>query len=386
MNDPDSNDTHDFSVRRNAPPVMSNTTPATTTVKTNYENIRTFSVDVADANSDTLTYTWTLNGIASIYLADSTTGSGTQAIFSPDASLLGTHTIQVVADDGTETAVESWTVTVNYFSNECNNLSAGEICTLVGGPGIGSGLIPGTDDKFIKVYPTDVEDDGNGNLFIADIRSHVVWFHNRSNADVTVLSRVVPAGQIVAVVGNGATGYGTDGASNNNYQLYNPFSIAWDPVNGRLFIANYSLHRVVTVNSDGSAHHYVCSGSSANNASVHIEGGAASANACRFPSGIAYDSVNQRLFVAAYDQHYIKYFDVSDADPANWLSYMLVGQSNAGGSVVGGAADGATGPGLTAAQSNRPWALDVGPNETYTAQVLVVLIRIGKLFLFKFGA
>lgn len=365
VSDPDSSDSRTFNVKRNAPPVISNPSPNLSSLKINAASIRTFSVDVNDANGDSLTYTWRLNGSTNASLSGSSTGTGTQAIFSPNTDLLGTHTIEVIASDGVETASRSWTVQVNLFSEACNNLAAGQICTLIGSPGLGSGLMPASQGDRIKVYPSDIEEDELGNLFIADHLSDVVWYYNRSGSAVNRLGQSVPAGQIRVVVGNGGEGTTSlPGSSGTNYQLFNPYGIAWDPTESRLFVSSYNAHRVLTVRSDGSVQHDLCSGSTANDNARHPFNGAASDHACRFPTGLAWDNTSKALYVAALDQHYIKRFDLSDPDPANWTGRLVLGRQNAGGAVSGGGEDGDMAPGTAGAiaRTNQPWGLQVDDN------------------------
>ena len=364
VNDPDSSDSRIFNVKRNAPPTISNPSPNLTSVRLNYETIRAFSVDVTDANGDPLSYTWRLNGSTHPALSSTNTGTGTQAIFAPNSSLLGTNTIEVIASDGTESATRSWTVQVNLFSQACNDLSAGQICTVIGSPGLGSGLNPQTQSTRVKVYPTDIVDDGAG-LFIADHLSDVIWYYNRSGNDVTRLGQTIQAGRIRVLVGNGGEGTtSTPGSSNTGYQLFNPYSIAWDPVAGRLFIANYSTHRILTVDSDGSVQHYLCSGLTNNDNARHPLDGAATAHACIQPTGLAWDAANKYLYVAALGHHYIKRFDLSDPNPENWTGRLVLGRQNSGGAVSGGGEDGDLAPGTSAsiARTNQPWGLQVDAN------------------------
>lgn len=361
VTDSDSSDNHDFSVKRNAPPVLSNASPTASTKKINYQSITTFSIDGADANSDSITYTWTLDDLASAKLATSATANGSQAIFSPDSSLIGSHTIKVVASDGTETASQSWTVEVNYFSDACNDLTAGKICTIMGAPGMGSGVNPTTTPNVAKVFPTYIENDGNDNYFISDETLDVVWFYNRSGASITVLNVSVPAGEIKVVAGTGVAGYGTAGDLATKYPLNNPKDIAWDSVNKDLYIASYDANRVVKVASDGKAYHHICSGSTSNNESVHTEGAAATSHACRQPAGLEIDTTARKLFVANYGARNIKYFDISDADPANWTGHILVGRKNGSGSFTAGSENGDAGGGSTSsfARTNGPWDLSL---------------------------
>ncbi len=364
VSDFDSNDTQDINVKRNAPPVLSNEFPTAATSQLNYQSFLTFSIDGADANSDAITYTWTLDGVPSVFLADSATAGGSQAIFSPDVTLIGSHTVMVTANDGTETDTHSWVVEVNYFSNACNQLTAGQICTAVGAPGLGSGVNPTTNEQVAKMMPEHVTTDGNGNLIISDVQNDVIWFHNRSGADVNIIGTTVPAGEIKVIAGSGAQGIGTVGLQARRYHLYEPYSAAYDPVRGDLYVALYSRYRVVRFTSTGLARHDICSGSTANSTAVHTNGNPATSHACRRPTQIALDSVNRRLFVSNYDHHNVKYFDITDADPANWTGFIVAGRQNGAGAFGLGTNDGTTGGGSagTVGRIRNPWGLNVDSN------------------------
>lgn len=362
VSDYDSNDDHDFIVKRNAPPVLSNESPTDSTIRMNYQSFKTFTVDGSDGNSDTINYTWTLNDVPSAYLAASSTGSGSQAIFSPDASLIGSHTIKVTASDGTETATQSWTVKVNYFTDACNNLTPGQICTIVGYAGLGSGLNPTTNPQLIKFRPENLLNDGSDNYFISDIVNDVVWFYNRSGGDITVIGTLVTAGTMKIIAGTGAQGNGTAGVSAKSYHLYDPQGMVWDAARGDLYVASYNSERVVRFTSSGIARHDICSGSTGNGWTQHTDGNAADTQGCRRPSGLAFDSVGKQLFVASDEHHHIKVFDISDPDPANWTGSILVGRQNANGSISNGSDNGDIGGGTSSskARTRRPFAMKWG--------------------------
>ncbi|MFK8139280.1 MAG: hypothetical protein AB8E15_13050 [Bdellovibrionales bacterium] len=363
VSDFDSNDSQDFTVKRNAPPVISNEAPSASVTKLNYQSFATFSIDASDGNSDSLSYTWTLNDTISGYLADSVTVGGSQAIFSPDVSLIGSQTVKVLVSDGNETATYSWTVEVNYFSDACNNLQAGQICTIVGKPGLGSGVNPITSPQISKVQPAHLENDGNDNYFIADDSNDVVWFYNRSVADVTVLGTTVPAGEIKVVVGMGSQGVGTSGSNALSYKLYNPYGMAWDSVRGDLYIASYSGHRIVRVTSSGIARHDICNGSTTNNEANNSDGGLASSHQCGNVAGLEFDSANNYLYATLTSRDSIKYFDVSNADPTNWTGHIFVGRKNGSGAFSAGSDNtGVIGNGTSGSymRVNNPWEIELG--------------------------
>lgn len=83
-------------------------------------------------------------------------------------------------------------------------------------------------------FPTDVDIDADGSLFICDTGNHVV-------------RRVAPDGTITTVAGKGAPGFSGDGSSAANALLSQPDGIALDRVNRLLFIADQNNHRIRVV-------------------------------------------------------------------------------------------------------------------------------------------
>lgn len=363
ITDSDSSDSHDFIVKRNAPPVIANESPISSLTKLNYQSFTTFSIDASDANGDTMTYTWTLDDLPSAYLGTSPTAGGSQAIFSPDVSVLGAHTVKVHVSDGTESATYSWTVEVNFFTDACNQMGVGQICTLVGAAGLGSDIDPVTNPQVAKVRPYAIENDGNDNLFIADGAQDVVWFYNRSGADITILGQTIGAGKVKVIAGRGAYGSSGDLVPATEYRFRDPQGVAWDPNRQELYVSNYNDRRIVRITSAGVARHDLCSGSNANDAARHPDGGPALNHACDRPNGLAFDAINNRLYVANTDDDNIKYFDVSDPDPANWTGHMVVCRPNGGGACTEGTGDGVTFPtGGTKSQLKDPWGLKLDNN------------------------
>ena len=94
--------------------------------------------------------------------------------------MLGDHVISVSVNDNTEVTTQSWNINVNYFSTECNNLQAGEICTFIGNPEVGHLSKPAESQANVRIRPIAVTGDGNGNIFFVDDHNRVVYFYNRS--------------------------------------------------------------------------------------------------------------------------------------------------------------------------------------------------------------
>lgn len=373
VDDPDSFDTHDFTVIRNGPPQLSSPNPASTSFGMKYGTLKVFQLNASDPNGDALTYTWTLDGIANGSLIGSGLVGGTQANFTPAIGQVGSHVVAVSASDGYESASYSWTVKVNHFSTVCNNLTAGEVCTVVGKSGIGSGRSPVTESDLITLRPDDIEeaevepilDAGDYGLFVTDALNHVVWYYNRDldndNLDHTVLGIVVPAKTIKVVAGNGANGKTADGLPATEFKLESPQDSAWDSSDKSLFIADTGNHRVVRVTSAGIARRVACTETTTNNAASNTNGSAATAQVCSSPLSVAVDPVARRLFVTSAT-HAIKYFNISDPNYMNWVGYVLVGRGAAATSAS--SEDGVTGDNgnAAAARTASPTTLDLSPN------------------------
>jgi hypothetical protein len=90
-----------------------------------------------------------------------------------------------------------------------NNLQPGQICTLVGPPGMGSGR-QGNDILF-SLKPDHLHPHPTGGWFISDINYHTVWFYNTTGSSKTVLGLDIAAGEARVVAGTGRLGVGTEG-------------------------------------------------------------------------------------------------------------------------------------------------------------------------------
>ncbi len=359
VSDSDSSDSHTFNIVKNVAPVISGESPSESSIKQNYEIIKTFSVDATDANSDALTFTWTLNGGSSSTIATSRSGNTSSAIFTPTELIIGNHTLAVTVSDGLETDTHSWTIAVNRFSTACNELSQGEVCTVVGPVGFNSGGSTETA-KALRGIPRYMTKDSFDNMYIADTDNHVIWYYNFSIVDRTVHGIDVPAYTAKIILGNGVAGQTVDGRKNSDFKLNSPRDLVYDSETDSLFVADYSNNRVVQLLSDGSARQALCYGGTANN-EAYNEDGLALTRSCYAPIGLALDTTNRKIYVAVYGHHNIKQFDISDSDYTNWTGGVLIGRKNGNGSVAAGYDDNGVAFGYTAggARTQNPWDLEL---------------------------
>lgn len=383
---------HTFNLKVNEPPTLTVPSPSTASpIGINYAKTLSTTITGADANNDTITYVWSLNNAVVPRLTGTSVAGGSQGDYSPTVTDLGARIVKVVATDAHsgeigagryEPQEVSWNVQVNYFSTACNSLVAGSICTILGRPGIMSDTTPvGAPDGLydplldpVKIRPNYTFDDGSGNLFISDSANHVVWFQNRSGAAVTRLGKVIAAGKIVALIGNGAGGMTPDSDplavgydttyTYNQFKLNGPQMMYWDSATDVLYVADYYNHRVVRINNLGQGLTVFGTGANApNNATTN--GGsavefAATSNLCGSPVGLVVTSTKTKMYVACTTPSVIKYVNMTNPNPTLWTAQIAVGRVNSGaaGVLQAGADDNvAAGWGTATARVNYPWAL-----------------------------
>jgi hypothetical protein len=350
-----------WNLKRNAPPVISSYLPsAGLSTKLNITNTLNLSATATDGNNDTLNYTWTINGGVN----NSVLSSGlSSSQFNPNnnTAYLGSNTLAVSVSDGYESVTQSWTVEGNYFSNECNTIyngtvgtTGGRICTLVGQPGVGSGLDPIADQNLIKTQPTYIINDGADNLIFSDIHSHSVFFYNRSVNPITIFGKLIPAGRIVAILGNGFNGRNDDFSANTDFKLSTPYGLAFDANNQKLFIADNINHRVVMLDNAGQARTVFGTLTTTQNATTNADGSIGTALVCNSPQDLLIQGT--WLYISCYGMSAIKKMDIDPLSATYLKGYMVVGYLNASSTVVAGNSDGSPGTaGL--ARANGPIGL-----------------------------
>lgn len=246
----------EWAVKVNGPPVVNSATPNLSTVLLRRQTSVEYSVSASDPNGDPLTYVWKLNGQEGVLTSSTATQTWT-----PEIADVGNHTIAVdiydgpASDAGTYRRTQSWSTRVNNFSNACNRLEneaqTNKTCVYVGISGVGDGADPLTTPFNIMLRPAALEFTPEGNVFIADDDSHVVWFWNRHTApSVTMLGVVVPQNTMKVVAG-ASLGSSGNSASSKALRVFfnNPHGLLWDGTH--LYISDASNNRVVRVNSTG---------------------------------------------------------------------------------------------------------------------------------------
>lgn len=347
-----------WNVKVNAPPDVTGVTTGMPKVSVGSSVLITAAG--TDANSDSLSYTWLLNGAASGLLI----GSGNSATLTGDAAYVGSVTITVVVDDGTATDSYSWTAEVNHFPQACNELALGEICTYGGNPSLGDNENPSTNPTAIRIRPIAQIQDSLGNYFIADYDNAVVWYWNRTASSVSRAGVTIPANTFKVVAGTGEYSTGADGMAVVT-AINRPRGLWYDDVGEILYISDYSGSRVRYVDSSGMMY----TGMGANTSNV--DGAPASTHQCTNPTTLY--MYGGSLYVACYGSHRVKRWDI-----ATDLAYTVYGN--------GAASIGADGSAPTAAGAQNPYDIVVNADGIYVAHMahhrirLVNLTGVGKLF------
>lgn len=362
---------HTFNVKRNAKPVIGAFTPnesGVSSYRVGVSGTLGFSVSATDGNSDTLTYEWTLNSASSDKITPS--GSGTTKTFGPagDTLLVGAHVVRVSVTDGHETSTQAWNVSVNYFSDECNNLfnsaasgpNGGKACTLVGSPSMGDGeditsdttLYKGTPHKIIELEP---------NVYaFSDMLNHVVVVYNKSGASKSYFGKSVPSNQMKVVLGYGQRGFNNDVSSltaafngvtgQPTVKLWHPVYLYYDSSITTLYVSDYYNHRVLAINANGDVQRVLGRSNRATTTTQADAIGSGQNVSCSYPIGLAVnqEGANKYLYVACSGHNSLKKVDVTTFTGTNsptFTTTVAVGRftSNSSAVYAAGYSDGAAG-------------------------------------------
>jgi hypothetical protein len=241
-----------WSVKKNAAPTISSYSPTSSPYKVAVGGTASFSIVASDANSDALSYSWSFNSDTSLMTVTSS-GGNSSATISATQARLGAHTVTVTVSDGSATASYSWTLQVNGFLSQCNNLTSGQICSYVGYANVGLSSNPSTEKNSFLIRPRAIVADGNNFVFSDDL-NHVVWYWNKGSSDVTRFNQTMTAGSLKIVAGVGTAGStGLNGLA-TDAALNTPIEIAFaDPTGGdeRLYIVDAGNNRLLKINSGG---------------------------------------------------------------------------------------------------------------------------------------
>jgi len=300
-----SSDSHSFNIVLNERPSISFNTPSNSdAIKMNCSTSKSFQINVQDANysdGQSFTITWLVDGLSNAALTN-TNNLGvypmvSDATFSPNCAgaLIGDHKIKAIVSDGYETQEIEWDVSVNYFSDECNSLASGEICTVTGLLGQGSGLSTDTDNDQVRLRADFIAKYPLGGYFFSETYRHAIWFYNDTSAAITVFGKVIPAKTVKSLFGSSYYGVGTDGQSFNNFYLRDPRGLVYSSSEDALYVAEYNNHRIVRFDSSGVGIRWAAGTDNGN-----TDGTTRKSHECRNPVHLAIDESEGKVFASCY--------------------------------------------------------------------------------------
>ncbi len=344
VSDTDSNKTQTFNIIKNEAPTLSNKSPTSQNPKININTVINFSANYVDANNDSMTIQWKLNnvvvGSSNPHAYVSGTSGSTILTLSPNAAIIGDNTVELIVNDGKEPTSWLWNVNINYFSDVCNNMGPGRACTIIGRPGMGSGIDPVSNPESTRIQAMFLTPDGSGNYFFTDPNTHTAWFYNKSPDSITMLGQTIAAGKLQIVAGLGMQGTGISGISYNDYPLNSPRGLAWDSVNKRLFISNEGSNQILMLDNDGIV--TIIAGGGGNNTAGNANGALATASFCASPRGLYYHNSQQKVYVACAGSGTIKSIDTSGPTVSSWTASIVSGRTSSG-VTTNGSGDGTNG-------------------------------------------
>ncbi len=210
-------------------------------------------------------------------------GTGTTALFSGDSGIAyDSATGDLYVTDTSNCAFRS-------VSPGNGNANSGTVVTLAGSGPAGCGLADGTGTAARFNNPVgDAYDAANGYVYVTDLTNCAI-------RQVALGSGVAGSGTVVTVAGGGACGFadGTGPAA----KFLNPAGIAYDPTNADLYVtdnANCTVRQIFPGNGTaGSAAVVTLAGST----TCGFTDGTGPAAQFKNPASIAYDPVNGDLYV-----------------------------------------------------------------------------------------
>lgn len=309
---------------------------------------------VTDINTDTITYSWFIDGIQ-VYPSPYSdprisvnSGNPLEATYDASAAVngVGAHTLRLTISDSHETASLNWYISPNNFSNDCNDLDPGEICTLVGNPSIGDGLNPTLAAHLsrMRIKPRSVAKHvvgGVTNLAITDDGNHVVWYWNRTSSTLNYFGKRILPNTMRVVLGSGVASpsnaaglvFASSPGKRNPTKINTPVGVAINnstPSNPVMYVALYNNNRVVAISNDGITPFFT--GSSANSVSATPTSRLvinASGAQCTNPYGLDYYATGDKLYVACLGNHSIRVVNSVSTLDTTTTSDMIV-KSTAG--------------------------------------------------------
>jgi hypothetical protein len=198
--------------------------------------------------------------------------------------------------------------------------------------------------------PGDVDvDEANERIFVADVHNHRVLVYDAIGGIPANAPAAFVLGQPDFTTGgaDAAAPFGHEDTPNpaqgcaagvNACGMRRPYSVAYDSVRDRLFVADPDNHRVLVWNlaagiGNGMAARYVLGqpNFTTNSRNTACGGGSAGpANRCglAFPSEVELDAANNRLYVADTDNHRVLVFNLGAGITSGMAATVALGQPN----------------------------------------------------------
>lgn len=347
--------------------------------------IRVYGTDSDSGDAALLDYRWKINNQllpdgGSTFLTHTEAGDATYstATINPayNTSYLGSYNVAVQISDGAEIKEVAFQVEINMFSDECNTLfnspatgtgnRGGQVCTLVGQAGLGADRKPADEPSKMRFQPWDFAFDGN-NIIFTEQNSSSIFYYNRGTSaadDVTRFGKSIPFGQIVAISGLGNSGILPNmTVVTSDFKYQGARQIAYH--NGRLYVADFSNHRIVVVKEDGVAESFVGRLSDntipANNAASNSTVGAAgTTQRCEEASGVSVVNESGTYYLYFGCRYAIKKAYIHNHASGSYGStQIVVGKPNPAGDIAAGREDGHP---LNVARVGFPRTFDIDNN------------------------
>ncbi len=348
-----------FIVVLNQKPQVVATPSNASTINMNCSNLKNFNLTINDANygdsTQTFSVAWRLNGVTNAALTDTTVLATnpmtSQATFSPNCnvSLLGAQSVSAIVSDGHESVTYVWPLNVNYFSETCNNLTSGQICTAVGRLGISGDIDVSLNPNLVSMQPWQIEKHSTNSYFIADNGRDGIWFYNGSGSSITLWGQTIASNRLKMVAGHGVPGTSAAGSVSDLY-LDDPRGMAYNSSTGDFYIADYNNNRILKIDSTGAVTIFAGGGAS------NTDGATRVSHKCSNPNDLVLDSSENKLFVTCYGNNAaadgaIKFF-MTNSDSGSTL-VRFAGANAAGTNGYGGVGKSRRSYGLTKHPSKR---------------------------------
>lgn len=299
-----------FTVVLNQKPQVSATPSNASTINMNCNSSKNFNLTINDANYGDMTQSfsvaWKLNGTDHVALNSTSVLNAypmtSAATFSPscDPNLIGAQSVSVVISDGHESQTFIWPLSVNYFSDTCNGLTSGQICTAVGKIGMSGDLNLNTESALTLIQPWNMAKHSDNAFFITDVHRDGVWFWNGSANPITLFGNtIINSNSLKFIVGHGA--YGSNAPTNvANLYLTNPRGIAYNTSTADLFIADYDSHKIIKIDSSGNATVFAGNITAISSLDNNTDGASRTSHRCLNPNDLHLDQTENKLFVTCY--------------------------------------------------------------------------------------